>query len=255
MAAQRVLSGKPARAQAGRARRPGAGPGWPTAVVANSACSGLRDGHARPDACIRSRSMYRARLCQSAVVALCELAVSACSASSDAPASDAPAADDSSVSDAKPDRSDTDASACPPPLVLRYEVAGCGTAAHAVCGSDVQHACATTVCGCDGATTTKCDFARQPWSHVGSCDGSDSGNPDAAPSDADICTPPSTLVYVLPGCGANAHPVCGGPAEDACAIPTCACDGTLINRCDFATVPFSHTAPGDGGSCGVVSDQ
>ncbi len=64
-----------------------------------------------------------------------------------------------------------DTSGCSPPLVLRYETAGCGAEAHPVCGGEPEDACAILVCACSGHTVVKCDYATEPWGSVGACDG------------------------------------------------------------------------------------
>jgi hypothetical protein len=63
----------------------------------------------------------------------------------------------------------TDAVQCPPPMVWRYETAGCGAAANAICGPSGEDACLEEVCGCDGTTLSKCEYATAPWSHLGPC--------------------------------------------------------------------------------------
>jgi hypothetical protein len=60
---------------------------------------------------------------------------------------------------------------CPAPNIWRYEAAGCGAEAHAVCGPAFGDACAAQACACDGETLIGCDFYTKPWRQRGMCPG------------------------------------------------------------------------------------
>jgi hypothetical protein len=94
-----------------------------------------------------------------------------------APDADGGTIPDDTFPDAAPDAPDGDAG-CAPPLVLRYESAGCGAAAHPVCGYADQDACAISVCSCDGRQIVKCDYASEPWQTVGCGDASSDAQGD-----------------------------------------------------------------------------
>ena len=84
--------------------------------------------------------------------------------------------------------SDAADGSCPAGQVLRYESAGCGTAAKPVCGSPNQDACFRAVCSCQGVTISRCDYAKEPFASFGACtvdSGTDAAR-DQAPSIPDV---------------------------------------------------------------------
>jgi hypothetical protein len=58
------------------------------------------------------------------------------------------------------------------------------------------------------------------------------------PIDGDSCQAPKVWRYQQPGCGADARPVCGGTNQDGCLRYACACDGEILDGCDYYSKPW-----------------